>query len=85
MYPLNMKSAAGGFAVANDVDEHRSLTAHGYEPALVESTDDTVDPNDNPDTESADTLATLRAQAEAKGIKVPKTWGIKRLAAELAK
>lgn len=37
MYPLNMSNTRlGGYAVANDIDEHRNLTALGYEPALVE-------------------------------------------------
>lgn len=41
MYPLNMTKAAtaatpAGFAVANDADEHRALTGHGYGPALIE-------------------------------------------------
>ena len=37
MYPLNMTLAAPqvGFAVANDEDEHKSLTAAGYGPAYV--------------------------------------------------
>lgn len=37
MYPLNMHNAVvGGYAVANDEEEHKSLTAHGYGPAYVE-------------------------------------------------
>lgn len=36
MYPLNMKLVDGiGFAVANDEDEHKSLTDAGYGPAFV--------------------------------------------------
>jgi ABC-type cobalt transport system substrate-binding protein len=35
MYPLNMKSQAGGYAVANDEAEHQSLSLAGYEPAFV--------------------------------------------------
>ncbi len=37
MYPLNMQLPAPkiGFAVANDEDEHKSLTATGYGPAYV--------------------------------------------------
>jgi hypothetical protein len=36
MYPLNMKLVDGvGFAVANDEDEHQTLTAQGYGPAYV--------------------------------------------------
>jgi hypothetical protein len=36
MYPLNMKLVEGvGFAVANDEDEHKSLTAAGYGPAYI--------------------------------------------------
>ena len=41
MYPLNMTKAAvgnvpAGFAVANDADEHASLSEHGYEPNLTD-------------------------------------------------
>ena len=37
MYPLNMQLAAGiGFAVANDVEEHKALTLAGYGPEYVE-------------------------------------------------
>jgi len=37
MYPLNMSNrAVGGFAVANDEQEHKTLTEMGYEPAYVE-------------------------------------------------
>lgn len=37
MYPLNMKNESlGGYAVANDLQEHKALSAQGYEPALVE-------------------------------------------------
>lgn len=36
MYPLNMKLVEGvGFAVANDEDEHQTLTNAGYGPAYV--------------------------------------------------
>lgn len=37
MYPLDMTLVKGiGFAVANDEDEHKALTAKGYGPAFVE-------------------------------------------------
>lgn len=37
MYPLNMQFPAPqvGFAVANDENEHKALTAAGYGPAYV--------------------------------------------------
>lgn len=37
MYPLDMALPAPqvGFAVANDEDEHKALTAAGYGPAYV--------------------------------------------------
>lgn len=40
-YPLNLtKPAKGvvpaGFALANDADEHKALSAQGFEPAYVE-------------------------------------------------
>ena len=35
MYPLNMTSPDGGFAVANDASEHQTLSDAGYEPKLV--------------------------------------------------
>ena len=35
MYPLNMTLPAGGFAVANDEQEHAALTVLGYVPPLV--------------------------------------------------
>jgi hypothetical protein len=35
MYPLNVQLPAGaGFAVANDADEHQTLTDAGYLPAI---------------------------------------------------
>ena len=49
------------------------------------SSSDIVDPDDDPAKEAAEQLATLRAAADATGIKVNKSWGIKRLTAELAK
>lgn len=41
MYPLNMTLPAPqiGFAVANDEDEHKALTASGYGPAYVAPTE----------------------------------------------
>lgn len=36
MYPLNMHNpGAGGYAVANDEDEHRALSEAGYLPPPV--------------------------------------------------
>lgn len=36
MYPLNMQNPdVGGFAVANDPEEHKRLSDAGYLPALV--------------------------------------------------
>lgn len=40
MYPLNMHNPdAGGYAVANDADEHKALTDAGYLPPLDEATE----------------------------------------------
>lgn len=37
MYPLHMQLSVGiGFAVANDQNEHKALTAAGYGPAYAE-------------------------------------------------
>ena len=74
MYPLNVQLPAGaGFAVANDADEHQTLTDAGYLPALVV---------DAPQTSGT---ADLQDQAEALGIKVDKRWSDKRLAEEITK
>jgi hypothetical protein len=36
-YPLHMHHAGrGGYAVANDQDEHKALSEHGYEPKFEE-------------------------------------------------
>lgn len=80
MYPLHMKSAAGGFALANTEDEHRALSASGYEPKLVEP--EAGDSNAGDDTLSE--FEQLKAQAEARGIKVPGNWGVKKLRDYLA-
>lgn len=84
MYPLNMTSAAGGFAVANTEDEHIALTAAGYGPAFVA-------PAVSASTASAaaasedEAKAALIAKAEELGIKVDARWGVKRLEDEIAK
>jgi hypothetical protein len=75
MYPLNVQLPAGaGFAVANDADEHQTLTDAGYLPAIEVS----------PLLAQAE-VSPLLAQAEALGIKVDKRWSDKRLADEIAK
>lgn len=75
MYPLHMKSAAGGFALANDDAEHRALSAQGYEPKLVE---------DGADSATLSEFEQLKAEAEQRGIKVPGNWGVKKLREYLA-
>lgn len=76
MYPLHMKSAEGGFALANTEDEHRELSECGYEPRLAGTTDS--------DVEKPSELEQLKAEAEARGIKVPGNWGVKKLREYLA-
>ena len=78
MYPLHMKSAAGGFALANTEDEHRELSAHGYEPKLVEQ------PAGDDGGDTLSEFEQLKAEAEKRGIKVPGNWGVKKLRDYLA-
>lgn len=72
MYPLNMNlpAPAVGFALANDVEEHKALSEAGYGPAYVAPELD------------RDALMT---QAEAKGLSVDGRWSDARLAKEVAK
>lgn len=62
--------------------EQGTVPAPTTEP--TPAADDPVDPADDPAAESVDTLAALRAEAEALGITVNNRWGEKRLQAEIA-
>lgn len=86
MYPLNMTSAAGGYAVANTEEEHIALTAAGYGPAFVAPpvAASTASAPAAPASED-EAKAALTAKAEELGIKVDARWGVKRLEDEIAK
>ena len=78
MYPLNMTKPAtastpAGFAVANDADEHRALTAHGYGPGLVEEVKEPA----------ADDKEAVMAALDAAGIKYDRRLGLDKLKALL--
>lgn len=84
MYPLNLTKPAtvsdpAGFALANDIDEHRALTALGYSPALVEE----ADANPSEDDGQGHTVESVRAQLDAAGIAYDKRWGLAKLIALL--
>lgn len=71
MYPLNLfNPVAIGYAVAFTEDEHKALTAAGYEPALVGA---------DPQAEPVDEKAALRAELDAKGIAYDARWGVDKL------
>lgn len=79
MYPLNMHhKAAGGYAVANDEDEHKSLSANGYEPKW-EAPVDADDAATAAAEEVVHTVETLRAALDAKEVAWKGNWGMKRL------
>lgn len=67
MYPLNvkLKPPAVGFALANDADEHKELTAAGYEPAFVEL--------------AVQTVESVQTQLDAAGIEYDKRLGLAKL------
>lgn len=67
MYPLNMKHKQGGFAVANDAEEHQALTSHGYEPPFVA------------DEHGSRSVESVRAELDAAGISYDKRWGMDKL------
>lgn len=74
MYPLNVKLAAGiGFALVNDIDEHRAATAAGYVPALVEPAT-TVEQDSH-----GRTVESVRAELDAAGIEYDKRHGLIKL------
>ena len=72
MYPLNMRSAAGGYAVANDETEHRALSDANYEPKLEE-------PTTGGEAEELSEFELLKAEAARRDFKVPGNWGVKKL------
>ena len=87
MYPLNMtKTAVGqvaaGFAVANDADEHRALTGHGYGPALVEAAKPAEDPAPE-DGKAVSEKDAVMAALDASGIEYDRRLGLAKLKALL--
>lgn len=76
MYPLNLTLPAPriGFAVANDEQEHKDLSAVGYVPAFVEAEE--TDPDGR-------TVESVRAELDAAGIPYKKTLGLAKLIALL--
>lgn len=70
-YPINMQtdSDAPGFALANNEEEHRALSAAGYMPAFEEPADD------------AQTVEDVRAKLGALGIEYDKRFGLEKLLA----
>lgn len=79
MYPLNMMNAKlGGYAVANDEDEHSRLSDMGYEPKLVAAEADPAEAD-----AAGHTVASVRAQLDATGIPYDKRLGLVKLLALL--
>jgi len=79
MYPLNLTKKHGdstGFAVANTTDEHRELSAQGYQPAFV-------DPPVAPARSGDDEIDAVREKLLEAGIDYDKRWGLERLKALL--
>jgi hypothetical protein len=76
MYPINVQlpAPAIGFAVANDEQEHKDLSAAGYLPAFVEAEE--IDPDGR-------TVESVRAELDAAGIPYKKTFGLTKLIALL--
>lgn len=71
MYPLNMTNPAGGYALANDADEHKSLSDSGYEPKIAVAATAAVS-TDTPVAPSAGlSVAQLKDALDAKGIEIP--------------
>jgi len=72
VYPLNLtNSAIGGYAVANDENEHKALTAFGYSPAFVGEVQSAP--------EAEPTLESVRAELDSRGVAYDKRWGLKKL------
>lgn len=79
MYPLNvMNTKLGGYAVANDEDEHLRLSDMGYEPKLVKPDADPAEAD-----AAGHTVASVRAQLDAAGIAYDKRLGLPKLLALL--
>jgi len=81
MYPLNLTKpttdilrVSAGFAVANDEDEHKRLSAMGYEPKWVATE---ADPSE--DDGHGHTVESVRAQLDAAGIAYDRRWGLAKL------
>jgi hypothetical protein len=80
-YPLNMMLAHGvGYAVANDATEHEALCARGYLPPIAGPQEvippSTLPPPADP---APDSVESIRAALDAKGIAYDKRWGKARL------
>lgn len=93
MYPLDLTKptpdplrVSAGFAVANDEDEHKSLSALGYEPKYVAPAPSATAATDADPTEGDDaghTVESVRAQLDAAGIPYSPRLGLKKLLALL--
>lgn len=75
MYPLNMTLLVGeltAFAVANDQDEHKTLSEAGYQPPFAGEHDG-----------NGETVESVRAKLDALGIEYDKRLGLSKLIALL--
>lgn len=73
-----MNAKLGGYAVANDEDEHSRLSDMGYEPKFVASDADPAEAD-----AAGHTVASVRAQLDAAGIPYDKRLGLAKLLALL--
>jgi hypothetical protein len=81
MYPLSMSlKTSVGYAVANDATEHAALSSLGYEPPFAGPQEvippSTLPPPADP---APDSVESIRAALDAKGIAYDKRWGKARL------
>lgn len=76
MYPLNMTKSGDqvGFALACDEQEHKALSAAGYEPAFQEPAE--ADPSES---DGAHTVASVRSQLDGLGIAYDRRLGLAKL------
>lgn len=70
-----------GYAVANDEDEHKRLTAMGYGPKYEKPPEPEADAGESD--EAGQTVESVRAQLDALGITYKKTLGLTKLVALL--
>ena len=98
MYPLDLTRPSTdttrrsvGFAVANDEEEHKKLSEHGFEPKFVAKEDPKKAPisNDEADPDDHDsaghTVASVRAKLDEAKIPYDKRWGLEKLLTYLPK